>query len=103
MSEMEDMPSTVAIWDQIVKAIESKAKYTTSLTCPISDVKVTDIFYDWSGNVDSVAVSFWSQLLAGDIFRVVLFSFSGGTSIFLCSHGTFFSMTFFLFSRGTLF
>ena len=44
MSEMEDMPSTVAIWDQIVKAIESKAKYTTSLTCAISDVKVTDIF-----------------------------------------------------------
>ena len=61
---MEDEPATLSIWDQIVQSIESKVKYTRGLTCAISDVKVTDIFYTKSGKVDEDAIMFWSQLIA---------------------------------------
>jgi hypothetical protein len=61
---MEDEPATLSIWDQIVQSIESKVKYTRGLTCAISDVKVTDIFYTKSGKVDEDAITFWSQLIA---------------------------------------
>jgi hypothetical protein len=64
MSELAEEPATLSLWDQIIKSIESKAKHTIGLSDAIADVKVTDIFFDWRGEVDENAVSFWSQLIA---------------------------------------
>ena len=64
MSEMEDEPETLSLWDEIVQGIENKVKYSRDVNYAISDVKVTDIFYTKRGKVDEDAVTFWSQLIA---------------------------------------